>query len=125
MRQCYHQLLNIYQANHSNAYKYEYDHLCSILTGQLRPEKFPIIIHSSDINAKTWAPKYNPDLLYDNYELSVGFETLYIYSLNEVYLDTFISCIIDIFGTTGFWMGFSFITAFEFLLFTFLVLKHQ
>ena len=122
-RQCYHQLLNIYQANHSNAYKYEYDNLCSILTGQSKPEKFPIDIHSSDINPKTWAPKYNPDLLYDNYEVSVGFETLYIYSLNEVYLDTFISCIIDIFGTTGFWMGFSFITAFEFLLFMFLILK--
>lgn len=44
--------------------------------------------------------------------------------MSEVYRDTLINCLIDVFGTTGFWLGFSVITAFEFLLFIGILIKN-
>lgn len=71
-----------------------------------------------------WGPPYDPELNYDEYEVSIGFESLYTVTITEAYLDSFINCMIDVFGTTGFWLGFSFITSFEFALFAGLILQN-
>lgn len=55
------------------------------------------------------------DDLYDTYSFTLGYESLFVSEVNEVFLDTFINTAIDTLGMTGFWMGFSFITMLEFI----------
>ena len=113
---------------YSEINKYHYDEICSILTGMISPEEIEIAgpnqLNQLNSNPDTFAPTFNPEILYDSYEVMIGFENLYITSISEVYLDTFISCLIDVVGMFGFWLGFSFITSVEFVMFIFKFFKN-
>ena len=67
---------------------------------------------------------YNPDIIYDTYHIQIGHQDLFINSIKEVQLDTFLEALIDVLGTTGFWMGFSFITFIEFMEFLAMFLRN-
>ena len=118
--------------NYDTVHNYEYDEICSILTGHTRPDeikdKFLLNelmknstqnLSNNEIFKMKYTPKYHEENIYENYEVMIGFENLYTTSIEEVYLDTFISMLIDLVGTFGFWLGFSFITSFDFLYFMF------
>ena len=82
----------------------------SNMTNPLNSIMNPRILQPCDI-------LYDSESSYDYFEINLGYAELLKYTRTEVPIDTWDRLFIDLSGTLGFWMGFSFITLFEIFVF--------